>query len=52
MTEKDILLVVVCMAVSLFVSPREPVKAEMKLSAMAETVADAVPYIIGRLRSI
>ena len=48
-TENDILLVVVCIAVILFVYPPEPVNNEMKFYGVADTVPDVAAYIIGAL---
>jgi hypothetical protein len=42
-TENDIELVVVCMAVKVFGSFELPVNPEIKGSGMAETVAEVVP---------
>lgn len=42
-TENDIELVVVCMAVRVLGSPELPVSPDIKSSGMAETVAEVVP---------
>lgn len=42
-TEKEMLLVVVCIAVILLVYPPDPVNAEMKVSGNPDTVAEVVP---------